>query len=321
MGARLNVIVAVVALAVIAPPVAAAQPAEGPPRTPWGDPDLGGIWDFRTITPLERPEQYGDREFLTPEEVAELELGAVDRDRERHEAPARRTEAGGNIGAYNWFWMDYGTRVVETRRTSLIVDPPNGRKPPSTPGGSGPGWAAGSFGSAPLEQIEDLSLFDRCLGTQGLPIFPGAYNNNIQLLQTPDHVVMVIEMMNDVRFIPLDGRPHGEIRQWMGDSRGHWEGDTLVVETTNLDGPLVVGASRDARLVERFTRVSPEILEYRYTIEDSTVWTRSWTAVQTLRRTAAPLFEYACHEGNYGLPNMLAGARQEEATAAADGAR
>ena len=319
---------AVLALAALAPSVGAAQApaaeppaAVEPPRTPWGDPDLGGVWDFRTITPLERPEEYGDREFLTPEEAAALEQGAVDRDQERFAAPARRTEAGGSIGAYNWFWMDYGTRVVESRRTSLIIDPPNGRKPPPTPGGTGSGWVPGSFGGAPLEQVEDLSLFDRCLGTLGLPIFPSAYNNNIQLFQTPDHVVMLIEMMNDVRFIPLDGRPHGEVRQWMGDSRGRWEADTLVVETTDLYQPLVGGASRNARLVERFTRVSPGILEYRYTVDDPTVWTRPWTAVLTLRLSPDPLFEYACHEGNYGLPNMLAGARQEEAAAAADGAR
>ena len=316
-------VAALIAVAMLAPAVAAAQaPAEAPPRTPWGDPDLGGVWDFRSITPLERPEQYGDQEFLTPEEAAELEQGAVDRDRERHEAPARRTEAGGNIGAYNWFWMDYGTRVVETRRTSLIVDPPNGRRPPLTPEGKNRPGFGGSFGTAPLEQIEDLNFFDRCLGTSGLPIHPTPYNNNVQLFQTPDHLVMLIEMMNTTRVIPIDDRPHGALRQWMGDSRGRWEGDTLVVETTNFEHLLpLAGASRNARLVERYTRVSPGILEYRYTIEDATVWTAPWTAVQTLRKSADPLFEYACHEGNYGLPNMLAGARQEEAAAARDAGR
>ena len=316
-------VAALIAVAMLAPAVAAAQaPAEAPPLTPWGDPDLGGVWDFRSITPLERPEQYGDREFLTPEEAAELEQGAVDRDRERHEAPARRTEAGGNIGAYNWFWMDYGTRVVETRRTSLIVDPPNGRRPPLTPEGKNRPGFGGSFGTAPLEQIEDLNFFDRCLGTSGLPIHPTPYNNNVQLFQTPDHLVMLIEMMNTTRVIPIDDRPHGALRQWMGDSRGRWEGDTLVVETTNFEHLLpLAGASRNARLVERYTRVSPGILEYRYTIEDATVWTAPWTAVQTLRKSADPLFEYACHEGNYGLPNMLAGARQEEAAAARDAGR
>ena len=162
-----------------------------------------------------------------------------------------------------------------------------------------------------------MSLFDRCLGTQGLPFFAGFYNNNVQLVQTSDYVVMRIEMMNDVRVVPLDGRPHGELRQRMGDSRGHWEGDTLVVETTNFANPMVAGASRNARLVERFTRVSPEIIEYEYTVDDPTVWTAQWTAVQTLRKNPDPLFEYACHEGNYAAPNMLAGARLAEAAAKA----
>ena len=290
--------------------------AQEPLRTGWGDPDLQGVWDFRTITPLERPKEYGDREFLTAEEAAELEQGAVQQNQERYDAPARRAEAGQNVGAYNWFWMDKGTKVMGKRRTSLIIDPPNGRKPPTVSGSRGNGWTSGSFGAAPLEQVEDMSLFDRCLGTQGLPLFAGFYNNNIQLVQTSDDVVMRIEMMNDVRFIPLDGRPHGKLRQRMGVSRGHWEGDTLVVETTNFAYPLVVGASRNARLVERFTRISPEIIEYEYTVDDPTVWTASWTALQTLRKNPDPLFEYACHEGNYAAPNMLAGARLAEAAGA-----
>lgn len=287
------------------------------PRTSWGHPDLGGVWDFRTLTPLERPEEYGDRAFLTNEEAAALEQGAVGRNQAANASPATRTEVGGAIGAYNQFWMDYGTKVVEARRTSLILDPPNGRRPPMTDEGRKRPRTGGSFGSAPLEQIEDLSFFDRCIGTMGLPIYPTAYNNNVQLFQTPDQIVMVIEMMNDVRVIPLDGGPHGEIRQWMGESRGHWEGDTLVVETTSFDRVLpLIGASRNATLVERFTRVSADILDYEYTIEDPTTWTRPWTAVQSLRKNPEPLFEYACHEGNYAAANMLAGARQDEAAAA-----
>ncbi len=297
--------------------VSAQSPTEVP-RTSWGTPQLDGVWDFRTLTPFERPEEYGDRAFLTEEEAAALEQGAVGRNQAADEAPAQRTEAGGSIGAYNQFWMDFGTKVVEERRTSLVIDPPNGRRPPTKPEAGNRRGGGGSFGTAPLEQIEDLSFFDRCIGTMGLPIYPTAYNNNIQLFQTPDHLVMFIEMMNDVRFIPLDRRPHGEVRQWMGDSRGHWEGDTLVVETTHFDRRLtLVGASRNARLVERFTRVSPEILAYEYTVEDSTVWERPWTALQSLRKSEAPVFEYACHEGNYAAANMLAGARMDEAAARA----
>ena len=200
-----------------------------------GAPDLNGVWDFRTLTPIERPEEYGDREFLTEEEARALEQGAVEQNEAADRAPAQRTEAGGSIGAYNRFWMDFGTEVVETRRTSLIVDPPNGRRPPRTDEGRTRFSAPGSFGSAPLEQIEDLSYFDRCLGTTGLPIFPVAYNNNVQIFQTEDHLVMLVEMLNTTRIIPITDRPHGGIRQWLGDSRGRWEGDTLVVETTSFD--------------------------------------------------------------------------------------
>ena len=294
---------------------AAAQDS-GVPRTPWGAPDLNGVWDFRTLTPLERPERYGDREFLTEEEVRTLEQGAVEQNEAADRAPAQLTEAGGSIGAYNRFWMDFGTEVVETRRTSLIVDPPNGRRPPRTDEGRTRFSAPGSFGSAPLEQIEDLSYFDRCLGTAGLPIYPTAYNNNVQIFQTEDHLVMLVEMLNTTRIIPITDRPHGGIRQWLGDSRGRWEGDTLVVETTSFDRWLpLVGASREAHLVERFTRVGANVIEYEYTIEDRTIWTAPWTAVQTLRRNPLPIFENACHEGNYAAANMLAGARLEEAVA------
>ncbi len=321
----------VIAIVLLAPAGAAAQAAaaeqpasteqpaaEATPRTPWGDPDLGGIWDFRTITPLERPEQYGDRAFLTQEEAVTLEQGAAQTDREANEAPAERTEAGGDIGAYNRFWFDFGTSVVADRRTSLIVDPPNGRRPPRTPEGEQRPAFGGSFGGGPFEQVEDLNYFDRCLGTAALPIFPTAYNNNVQVFQTPDHVALLVEMMGSTRIIPIDDRSHGNLRQWLGDSRGRWEGDTLVVETTRFDRDLlIIGGSRDAeRLVERFTRVGPGILQYEYTVEDSTVWTQPWTAVQTFRKSDAPLFEYACHEGNYAATNILAGARAAEAAAA-----
>ncbi|TDI27138.1 MAG: hypothetical protein E2P06_01045 [Acidobacteria bacterium] len=308
---------AVLLLAPLAPMTAAAQSTTEAPRTPWDTSDLNGVWDFRTLTPLERPEQYGDREFLTEEEARALQQGAVDQNQAADAAPANRTEAGGSIGAYNRFWMDFGTQVVANRRTSLIVDPPNGRRPPRTADVRTRYSTPGSFGSAPLEQIEDLSYFDRCLGTAGLPIYPTAYNNNVQIFQTEHHLVMLVEMLNTTRIIPLTDRPHGEIRQWLGDSRTHWEGATLVVETTNFDRWLhLVGGSRDAHLVERLTRVSPDVIEYEYTIEDASVWTAPWTAVQTLRKNPLPIFEYACHEGNYAAGNMLAGARLDEAAKA-----
>ena len=322
----------VIAILLLAPAGTAAQEAateqpaaESTPRTPWGDPDLGGVWDFRTITPLERPEAYGDRAFLTEEEAVTLEQGAAQQDQEANEAPAERTETGGSVGAYNRFWFDFGTSVVADRRTSLIVDPPNGRRPPLTPAGEqrrafgGLFGFGGSFGDGPFEQVEDLNYFDRCLGTAALPIYPTAYNNNVQVFQTPDHVALLVEMLGSTRIIPIDDRPHGSLRQWLGDSRGRWEGDTLVVETTRFDRDLLfIGGSRDAeRLVERFTRVGPGILQYEFTVEDPTVWTQPWTAVQTFRKTEAPLFEYACHEGNYAATNILAGARKAEAAEAA----
>ena len=309
-----------IGVALCGPVAATAQGgAAEPPVTSWGDPALGGVWDFRTITPLERPEELGDQEYLSEEEAAAREQEAVERDRAMDEKPAERTEAGGSVGAYNWFWMDFGTQVVESRRTSLIVDPPNGRRPPMTPEAieaarNTPAWGQ----EPPPDTYLDRNSFDRCIGTMALPIYPTAYNNNVQIFQTPDHVAMYVEMMGSIRIIPLDDRPPTGIRQPLGDSRGRWEGDTLVVETTNLSRRLtIIGASANARsLVERFRRVSPDILEYTFTIDDPTVWTAPWTAVQTLRPLDGQVFEYACHEGNYAMPNILAGARKAEAEAA-----
>ena len=311
-------LIAAVLLVPMVPMDAAAQSSTDAPRTAWGAPDLGGVWDFRTITPLERPEEYGDRAFLTDEEVAELEQGALDRERAADEAPARRAEAGQNVGCCNRFWLDYGTQAQETRRTSLIIDPPNGRQPPKTPEAEKRPGNRSSFGTHAFESLDDFSFSDRCLGTLGVPIRPIPYNNNVQLFQAEDHLVMFVEMMKTTRIIPIVDRPHGTLRQWTGDSRGHWEGDTLVVETTNFQhAPSIGGASRNATLVERFRRVSPEILEYEYTIDDPETWTAPWTALQTLRLNPLPIFEYACHEGNYALTNMLRGARLEEAAAEA----
>ena len=332
----LTVLFSVIVVIVLSAIPAAAQTA---PRTPWGQPDLQGVWDFRTITPLQRPEELADKEFLTDEEAAGLEQEAVDRDIRRWEQPARRTEAGGNVGAYNNFWMDSGTEVIEDKRTSLIVDPPDGRLPPLRPGteqvGSGtedlPGhrpvrYRVGGIGA---DGPEDRGLGVRCLlgFNSGPPMIPSAYNNNMQLFQTSAYVVILNEMVHNARIVPLDGRPHlaPDVRQWVGDARGHWEGDTLVVETTNFTdktpsfNPTItssVGTGETLTLTERFSRVGADTLLYEFTVDDPTTFTRHFTAAIPMRKTQGPLFEYACHEGNYAMAGILAGARAEEKAAA-----
>ena len=314
---------AVAAVAVIvslsAVPAAAQSDA---PRTAWGQPDLQGVWDCRSITPLQRPERLENQEFLTEEEAAELEQAAVARDAAAWDREARRTEAGGNVGAYNNFWMDRGQKAVGTRRTSLIVDPPNGRMPEQTTAAQQRAGVRRDYRREhPADGPEDFSNGVRCiLGfNAGPPFTPSAYNNNMQLFQTPDHVVVVTEMVHTARIIPLDGSPHlpSNVQQWSGDSRGHWEGETLVVETTNhTDKTRWRGSTPDMRLVERFTRVDAETLLYEFTVTDPTTWTAPWTAAVPLLLNPEPMFEYACHEGNYSMGVMLAGTREEEKAAA-----
>ena len=292
------------------------------PQTAWGQPDLQGVWDFRSITPLQRPERLENQEFLTEEEAAELEQAAVARDAAAWDREARRTEAGGNVGAYNNFWMDRGQKAVGTRRTSLIVDPPNGRMPEQTTAAQQRAGVRRDYRREhPADGPEDFSNGVRCiLGfNAGPPFTPSAYNNNMQLFQTPDHVVVVTEMVHTARIIPLDGSPHlpSNVQQWSGDSRGHWEGETLVVETTNhTDKTRWRGSTPDMRLVERFTRVDAETLLYEFTVTDPTTWTAPWTAAVPLLLNPEPMFEYACHEGNYSMGVMLAGTREEEKAAA-----
>ena len=318
-----------------APAGAAGQDA---PRTPWGDPDLQGTYTNKTITPLERPEALGDKAFLTDEEIAEQEQARVQRNQDLLEAPPRRTVAGGNVGGYNNFWLDGGTRP--TSRTSLIVDPPNGRLPARTADAAGRKAAHDEAYpvEGPFDSWEDLELNDRCLvWSAGPPMLPSAYNNNFIVLQTPDHVVIYAEMIHDTRIIPIDGRGHapGAIRQWHGDARGHWEGDTLVVETTNLrrtaanagavgGDPILLRMAngRDDDLItvtERFTRNGPDSLLYEFTIDDPTHFAQAFSGEFPF--TAFPadelpfLFEYACHEGNYSMTNILAGERARERAA------
>ena len=304
--------------------------------TTWGDPDLQGIWDFRTITPLERPDAFRSRAFLTEEEAANLEREVVDRNLHLLNRPAERAAGGGNVdsrsdgtpGFYNNFWLDTGVRTVGTRRTSLIVDPLNGQLPSLTPAGQRLAEARRrAEQESPADSWVDLDAGDRCiLGLNaGPPIVPAAYNQNLQLFQTPDHVVLLTEMVHTVRVVPLDRRTPlaDNIPQWSGDARGHWEGITLVVETTNfIDGrrwttsnPMgTLGSTKNLRLIERFTRIDADTLEYEFTVHDPDIWTAPWTVSIPMRRSEAPLFEYACHEGNYSLPNMLAGERAAEAT-------
>ena len=298
-----------------APPAAAQTDA---PRTAWGQPDLQGVWDFRSITPLQRPEELADQEFLTEEEAAERERAAADRDTRLWEQEARRTEAGGNVGAYNNFWMDRGLKTVGTRRTSLIVYPPNGRMPSQTPAGRQRVETRREYAREhPADGPEDFSSGVRCiLGfNAGPPFAPSAYNNNMQLFQTPDHVVIMTEMVNPSRVVPLDGTPHldPDVRQWSGDSRGYWEDDTLVIETRNFDDKRKWrGTTESMRLVERLTRVDAETLLYEFTVTDPETWTSAWTASVPLVLNPEPIFEYACHEGNYSMAVMLAGQREEE---------
>ena len=292
--------------------------AQDVPQTAWGAPDLQGVWDFRTITPLERPENLGDKAFLTQEEAAQREQSAVDRATRLWDREARRTEAGGNVGGYNNFWMDPGTNVIGTRRTSLIIDPPHGRLPEVTETGRARAAAnRGSFSSDLPASYTDLSNSDRCLMgfNAGPPITPAAYNQNVQLFQTPDHLVMLTEMVHTVRVIPLDGTPPlvEGLRQLSGDSRGHWEGKTLVVETANFEARRDWrGSTEGMRLVERFTRVDADTLEYEFTVTDPETWDVPWTVNLPMRRNELQMFEYACHEGNYSMEAMLGGARADE---------
>ena len=322
--------VCVVTVVALIPAVAAGQ---NTPRTPWGDPDLQGTYTNKTITPLERPQDLGDKEFLTEEEVAEQEQARLDRNVELLYAPPQRTVAGGNVGGYNNFWLDGGTRP--TGRTSLIFDPPNGRIPPLTADGDKrhAAHAAGFPTAGPFDSWEDLELNDRCLvWSAGPPMLPSAYNNNFMILQVPGYVVINVEMIHDTRIIPLDDRPHltPDIRQWHGDARGHWEGDTLVVETTNVrrtetnaaavgGDPVLLraanGRSDDTITVtERFSRLDGNTIHYEFTIDDPTQWTQSFSGEFPF--TALPphevLYEYACHEGNLSMINILGGERARE---------
>jgi hypothetical protein len=291
-----------------------------PPRTADGQPDLQGIWSNATLTPLERPRDLGDKQFFTEKEAAGYEKKIL----EHNNADRRDTHnAEADIAlAYNDFWYDRGTKIVPTRRTSLIVDPPDGRIPALTPEAQKreATRAEALRGRGPADSWEDRNLAERCL-SRGAPKLPGGYNNNFMILQGPGYVAILQEMIHEVRVISLDGRPHipQNMRQWLGDSRGHWEGNTLVVDTTNFRDEVrsnlyyccgIAGAN--LHLVERFTRVDNDTIDYQYTVDDPTTYARPWTVALPMWRTEGPLYEYACHEANYGMSGILAGARAEE---------
>ena len=310
--------------ALLVPAAAGAQTAETP-RTAWGAPDLQGVWDFRSLTPMERPAELADQEVFTSEQAASFsEEILLERSRDQEDAEA--AAAAGRVVAYNDFWFDWGSSVT-TDRTSLIVEPRDGRIPALTAAAERRVAAreaaragVGRDEVAPGGWIDELSPSVRCITgfNQGPPMTPSAYNNNMQLFQTEDHVVILNEMVHDARIVPLDGRPQlaTDLRQWIGSSRGHWDGDTLVVETVNRRDESFRGATRHLRLTERFTRADADTLVYEATLDDPTTWTRPWTFVVPMVRNAGEVYEYACHEGNYYMANMLRAQRAEEQAAA-----
>ena len=294
-----------------APP---AKPATGTwtaPRTAWGDPDLQGTWNNGTITPLERARGAGEKELLSQEEDAEVNAQEDTRAERRPADKAQDLEL-----AYNQFWWDRGSSIG---RTSLIVDPKDGRLPALTPAGQKllDARAAARSSRGAYDSWTDRPLQERCIMYHGVPPLPTGYNNNYEIAQAPGVVAILHEEIHEVRLIHLDGRPHvgTSIRQWLGDSRGHWDGDTLVVETTNFREDAGFRFPVDAttlRIVERFRRVGPNAIDYQFTVDNPSFYASPWTATLPMRPSDGLIYEYACHEGNYGIVNVLGGHRAEE---------
>lgn len=304
------------------------------PRTRDGHPDLQGIWTNKTVTPLERPKSLGNKAFFTPEEAEKFTQSSLDRSNKDRRVSGVRDV----INAYNAFWWDRGTKVLPNMRTSIIVDPPNGRMPPLTPQRQAvmhqemeavkmrcqhPGCAVANSGmAAPADSPKVLDLETRCIsfGTV-VPMLPTAYNNNYQIVQGPGVVAIDTEMVHDVRRIPTDGSSHlpSSVRQWFGDPRGHWEGDTLVVDSTNFNGRFfgrLRAADKNLHVTERFTRVGPKTLLYQFTIDDPTAYTKPWSGEIPLTSISGKLYEYACNEGNVGMRDIIKAAREDERKAA-----
>jgi hypothetical protein len=286
-------------------------------------PDFSGTWNSATATPLERPAQLKDKEFFTPAEAAEYEKRSAARNEDQPFDPK-----SANVGTYNVAFREFGSHVVKTLRTSIVTDPPDGRIPALT-------TAAAAAKRARQQRLDhpdgstDTGLQDQCIifPTSVPPMIPYSYNSNYQILQTGDTLMIQAEMIHDTRIIRLDGSPHipASVRLWMGDSVGHWEGATLVVDTTNYnDGNGYYGAAggvfgwdRNLHVVERFSFLDPETILYRFEVDDPSAYTRPWKGELTMSRSTAPMYEYACHEGNYALPDLLKGFRADEAAAAA----
>ena len=303
----------------------APDPDYRAPRTADGQPDISGIWRNDTLTPLERPAGLGDREFYSEEEAAEIENRSREM-RERDNAPgSTRTTAAGNLArGYNWFWSDPRESVVYTRRTSMIADPPTGRVPTRPEADARAAWLVANR----TDSHENMSPYSRCI-TRGVPgsMIPNTYNTGNHIFQIPRYIVILYEMVREPRIIPLDDRPFvdSKIAQWMGDTRGRWEGETLVVETRNFTEKAWITPNQNAgrmhgvpvspelRLVERFTRVAEDVLDWQVRVEDPNVYTQPWTLELPLRRDMSyDLYEYACHEGNRAVTGILGGARHEE---------
>ena len=323
MRSRLWMVAGVIVLAASA---AGQGKNNSTPRTADGRPDLEGFWNTASLTPLQRPPEFSGKPFFTEQEATAFEQARksdVNRDRRDGSAQADLDRA------YNEAWFDRGSRVSKNRRTSLIVDPADGKVPPFTPEAQKK-WekAQADFALHPADGPEVRPLPDRCLmfSQVGPPMLPGNYDDNYHIVQTRDNIVIRAEMGGITRVIPLDGSPHfpPNIQQWTGDSRGHWDGNTLVVDTTNFKftdrsrfGVVWDTGMTDQNLhvIERLTRVDAETIQYRATVEDPTVFTKPWTVEVMMNRTKGPIFEYACHEGNYGMQGILAGARAEEKAA------
>ena len=304
--------------------LAAVGQAQAPntAKLPWGDPDLEGSWSNATLTQLQRPAELGTKTHFTPEEAAAFARQRIE------QTNADRPSRPGEVGAYNDAFFERGSGGVKSRRTSLVIDPPDGRIPALTPDAQRKVEArAKREAASPADAPEDRWLTERCiLFGATVPMLPEPYNNNYEIIQTPGYVIIRVEMNHDTRVIPLDRRAPlaSSMQQWVGDSRGHWEGSTLVVETRNLKfneksrfgvGYLNGLSDENLRVVERFTRTDTDTITYQATIDDRTVFTRPWTVELSLDRARGPLYEVACHEGNYGMFNILSGHRAEERTA------
>ena len=316
----MGVLAAVIAVVSLASEPAAGQAPNGTAKTPWGEPDLRGVWRNETTTPLERPEELAGKEFYTQEEAAALVRTKVEAEAPLLAAgvpsPPSKTQPA---GTYNRTWQDTGLPPVVYTRTSMIVGP-DGRIPFTPEGARRQQETKDHYGQPPYNSWMDIDTGERCL-TDGLAgsVWTGTAGGPTQILQSPGYVVIESEQFRDRRIIPTDGRPHGKLRSWLGESRGHWEGDTLVVDTTNfLDLTKYWWVDRwrepteTMHLVERFTRVDPETINYELTVEDPAKFTKPWTAAVPITNIHQPFFEYACHEGNYGVIHTLSGERGKE---------